>query len=99
VTDKAAKKAYHNAKAALRTAPPKAAPAAARETAPPVPAVCSPELTLTAVPANVALVNKVVEGAGGVDQTRQVAEAVRVCGGVDAFLQHLDLVAGVRSSG
>lgn len=28
---------------------------------------------------------------------RRVAEAVRACGGVDAFLQHLDLVAGIRA--
>jgi hypothetical protein len=33
-----------------------------------------------------------------VDQARQVAEAVRACGGIDAFLQHLDLVAGIRTA-
>jgi hypothetical protein len=49
--------------------------------------------------ANVALVNKVVGTAGGVEQARQVAEAVRSCGGVDSFLQHLDLVAGIRTAG
>ena len=49
--------------------------------------------------ANVALVNEVVGTAGGVEQARQVAEAVRSCGGVDAILQHLDLVAGIRTAG
>jgi hypothetical protein len=52
---------------------------------------------LSGVLANVALVNKAVGAAGGVEQARQVAEAVRSCGGVAAFLQHLDLVAGIRS--
>ena len=46
--------------------------------------------------ANVALVNAVVGTCGGAEQARQVAEAVRACGGVDAFLQHLELVAGIR---
>ena len=51
---------------------------------------------LTAVLANVALVNDVAAACGGVDQARKVAEAVRVCGSVEAFLQHLELVAKVR---
>jgi hypothetical protein len=76
--------------AATKPAPtPKAAPAAPK----------SPTADLTGVFANVALVNKVVGVAGGVDQARQVAEAVRACGGVDAFLQHLDLVGGIRTAG
>lgn len=99
VTDRAAKKAFHNAKAAVRTAGPTVAPAAARETAAPAPAMSSPGLTLTTVLANVALVNKVVEAAGGVEPARHLAEAVRSCGGVDEFLQHLDLVAGIRTNG
>ena len=101
VTDKAVKKAYHNAKAAMRDLSPKVVPAAARETAAPapVPTMSSPGLTLTAMLANVALVNKVVDAAGGVEHARQVAEAVRSCGSVDEFLQHLDLVAGIRTGG
>jgi hypothetical protein len=98
VTDMAVKKAYHNAKAGMRAATPKVVPAAARETPAPAPAVSSPGLTLTAMLANVALVNAVIEAAGGVEQARQVAEAVRSCGSVDEFLQHLDLVAGIRSA-
>jgi hypothetical protein len=47
---------------------------------------------------NVALVNTVVDACGGVKEARQVAEAVRACGGVEPFLQHLDLVAGIRGN-
>jgi hypothetical protein len=54
---------------------------------------------LSAVLANVALVSNVVGAAGGVEPARQVAEAVRACGGVDQFLQHLDLVASIRTAG
>src|SRR5690349_4321777 len=50
----------------------------------------------TSILATVALVNKVVDTAGGIDQVRQVAEAVRSCGGVEGFLRHLELVAGIR---
>ena len=46
---------------------------------------------------NIALVNKVAREAG-VEQARQVAEAVRACGGVEAFVQHLELVAGIRGA-
>jgi len=81
-------------------APSKPAKAAARQTPKPAPkpAVSSAPSDLTKVFSNVALVNKVVGVAGGVDQARKVAEAVRACGGVDAFLKHLDLVAGIRTS-
>ncbi|QEL20447.1 hypothetical protein [Limnoglobus roseus] len=51
---------------------------------------------LASVLSNVALVNTVVGVCGGVAEARQVAEAVEACGGVSAFLQHLDLVAGIR---
>lgn len=91
---------------------PKAVPAAARETAGPAPAptrTAAPKPTpaptpssapdLPGVLANVALVNTVVGVAGGGEQARRVAEAVRACGGVEAFLQHLDLVAGIRGAG
>lgn len=58
----------------------------------------SPALDLKDVFANVALVNKVVAACGGVDQARQVAAAVRACGGLDAFVQHLDLLAGLQAT-
>ena len=91
----------HNIRSDLKKAAARTAPAAARETQPrpaaaAAPAPAAPELS--AVLANVALVNQVVRAAGGVDPARQVAEAVRACGGVDAFLQHLDLVAGIRTA-
>jgi hypothetical protein len=101
--------AAHNIKSELKKkgVKPTPAPAAARETkAPPAssktPDVLTPVLTpssapdLSAMLANVALVNAVVGACGGVDQARKVAEAVRSCGSVEAFLQHLDLVAKVR---
>ncbi|MBY0458369.1 MAG: hypothetical protein K2V38_13600, partial [Gemmataceae bacterium] len=68
---------------------------AARATAAPVGAATDLGSTLS----NVSLVNAVFGVCGGADPARQVAEAVRACGGVDAFLQYLDLVAGIRASG
>jgi hypothetical protein len=32
-----------------------------------------------------------------VDHARETAEAVRACGGVEAFLKHLDLVAEIQA--
>ncbi|OWK43796.1 hypothetical protein [Fimbriiglobus ruber] len=46
---------------------------------------------------NVTRVNTVIGLCGGIDHARQAAEAVRACGSVEAFLQHLDLVAGIRT--
>jgi hypothetical protein len=89
------------AKPGAKTTAPKSAPAptAARKTAPAPKAVripLSPNPDVAATLANVALVNTVVGACGGVEPARQAAEAVRACGSVDAFLQHLDLVAKVR---
>ncbi len=61
-----------------------------------VPTPTSPTPELAAVLANVARVNTVIGGCGGAEPARQVAEAVRACGSVDAFLQHLELIAGIR---
>jgi hypothetical protein len=98
------RKLVHNWRSEMRKAAGKPAPVAARQTAAPRPAsvapapeVAAPE-NLTPVFANVVLVNKVVGVAGGVAQARQVAEAVRACGSVESFLQHLDLVAGIRAA-
>jgi hypothetical protein len=91
---------------------PVTAKAAARTTAAPKPAAVAKPATstsvsvakssngvdLTGVFVNVTLVNTVVTACGGVDQARQVAEAVRACGTLEAFLQHLDLVASLRAS-
>ncbi|MDB5312794.1 MAG: hypothetical protein JWO38_6996 [Gemmataceae bacterium] len=89
----------------------KAAPAAAREIPKPKPPAAAPKSSAatpkpsTATPlvpnladllANVALVNRVVGLCGGPENARQAAEAVRTSGGVDAFLQHVDLIAGIR---
>jgi hypothetical protein len=52
---------------------------------------------VTQVLANVARVNQVVGTCGGVDHARETAEAVRACGGVEAFLKHLDLVAEIQA--
>jgi hypothetical protein len=105
--------AVHNIRSELKKpkkSKPVAAPAAARQTKPtpapkPAPVAAksstptpssSPELST--VLANVALVNKVVEACGGPEPARKVADAVRSCGSVEAFLQHLDLVAGIRGT-
>jgi hypothetical protein len=55
-------------------------------------------LDLASVLSNVALVNEVVAACGGVDQARRAAEAIRACGSVEAFLQHVNLVADLRGN-
>jgi hypothetical protein len=109
--DKSIRSLTHNIKSDLKRGKMKPVLAtAARQTPAPKPAAPKPakasksspasaSVGLSGVLANVALVNKVVGAAGGVEQARQVAEAVRSCGGVAAFLQHLDLVAGIRTAG
>jgi len=47
---------------------------------------------------NVLLVNTIVGICGSIENVRQAAEAVQACGGVEAFLQHLELVAKIRES-
>lgn len=77
-------------------------PPAAKTTASPasVPTpVAPPAVGLADVLANVARVDAVVRACGGVQQAREAAEAVRACGSVEAFLQHLDTVAGIRTGG
>ena len=110
--DKSVKDTIYNIKSELRKdaamagakPAPKAAPVAARVVPKPVPpsaSAPSPSSSapdLSSVLANVALVNVVVGACGGVEQARKAAEAVRACGSVEAFLQHLDLVAQVRSA-
>jgi hypothetical protein len=88
------------AKSAARiTVAPKSLPSVESAISTPVPASKSSNgVDLTGVFGNVTLVNAVVTACGGVDQARQVAEAVRACGTVEAFLQHLDLVASLRAS-
>lgn len=91
----------HTVRSRLKKAAVLPAPSAAHQTSPPKhpaaqPASPSPA-NLGGIFANVTLVNAVVGACGGVDQARQVAEAVRSCGGVDEFLLHLALVAGIRS--
>jgi hypothetical protein len=78
---------------------PKVVAAAAQKTAPPAPVVSAAPAPagLSQVLSNVAQVNAAVAAAGGVDAARQIAEAVRVCGGPEAFGQYLDLVAGIRT--
>ncbi len=76
---------------------PKPAPAAAKATVAPAAVPVPPAaLDLNVVFQNVTLVNAVVRLVGGPDHARKVAEAVRACGSVDLFLQHVDLVAGIR---
>lgn len=100
-SDSTLREAVYEVKTELRKARPKPAPAAAHATKPKPDPVAEPAGTpsdLSSVLTNVALVNTVVTVAGGVEQARKVAEAVQACGGVDAFLLHLDLVAQVRGT-
>lgn len=93
---------------APKAAPAKASaakPAAAKAAAPqPVASVPAPVSTLTSgtpdlghVLANVTRVNEVVTACGSSDTARQVADAVRSCGGVDQFMKHLELVTDIRN--
>ena len=45
--------------------------------------------------AAVALVNKTAQMCGGFARAREIAEAIRACGGIDAFLKRLALVAEI----
>jgi hypothetical protein len=103
--EKSIRDSIYNIRSELKSkgAKPAPAPAAARTTAPaaksvPAAVSSSPAANLGAVLSNVALVNTVVGVSGGVEQARQVAEAVRACGSVEAFLQHLEVVAQVRGA-
>ncbi|MFO0798303.1 MAG: hypothetical protein U0804_12570 [Gemmataceae bacterium] len=75
---------------------PRVVPAAAQKTTPPTPAADTPGVAQ--VLSNVAQVHAAVLASGGVEQAKQVAEAVRACGGPEAFAQYLDLVAGIRTN-
>ena len=61
--------------------------------------VSTPVHDLAGIFATVALVSKVRTLCGGMENAKQVAEAVRACGSVDVFLQHLDLVTGITHDG
>jgi hypothetical protein len=80
---------------ASKALPVPAKPAASSKTLQ-APTAAAPDVT--GVLANVALVHRVANAAGGVEPARHVAEAVRACGGVDEFLQHLELIAGMQTS-
>lgn len=73
------------------------APAAARTTAEPkpdpAPVVAEPDSL-----ASVILANRTALLCGGVAKAREVAEAIRACGGIDAFLKRLDVVADILGS-
>ncbi|HVK14889.1 MAG TPA: hypothetical protein VM597_39490 [Gemmataceae bacterium] len=69
-------------------------PAASSKALPIPPA--TPGADVAAVLANVSHVHRVALACGSIEAARQAAEAVRACGGVEGFLQHLDLVAGLQ---
>lgn len=100
--DASIRQAVHNVRSGLKKAAAKAAPAAFPPSATPAPAAVvvpapAPPVGVSDVLSNVALVNAAVAAAGGVEQARKVADAVKACGGPDAFAQYLDLVAGIRT--
>ncbi len=70
----------------------KAVPAAARETTAPE------SQSEQAVFTGLALVNKTAHLCGGVAKAREIAEAIRSCGGIDTFLKRLELIAEILSS-
>ena len=108
-SDESIRGLVYNIRGELKKAQALVAPAAAHESTPPkaVAPAATPTLSvlptmapfdLTAVLANVALVNTIGGQCGGVENARRTAEAVRACGGVESFLQHLDLIAGLRTA-
>ncbi len=85
-----------------RKGKPRPAAAAARTTTQPRPGPNSEpkpaDADAEAVFASVALANRTAKLCGGVAKAREVAEAIRACGGVDAFLKRLELVAEILGS-
>lgn len=86
---------------------PKPAPTAARETTEPkapAPAPAAEPKVEAVAPDEAALfaalgqVNKTAQLCGGVAKARAIADAIRACGGIDAFLRRLDLVAEILGS-
>lgn len=67
------------------------APAAAAVTAPPAVVPGDPF-------AGVRLTNRTAHACGGIGKAREIAEAIRNVGGIDAFLERLDLVADILGS-
>lgn len=92
----AAKPAAPSPKPSVASAPKPAAKKPASKLAA-QPAASSGTPNLGIVLGNVAKVNKVITACGSPDVARQVAEAVKACGGVEPFLKHLELVAGIRT--
>lgn len=64
----------------------------------PAPTAPVPTFDLSAVLANVALVNGALGACGGAEGARKVVEAVQVRGGVEPFLLHLDLITELRGT-
>lgn len=71
------------------------APAAAVVTVPPAPAAA---VVATDPFAGVRLANRTAQACGGIAKAREIAEAIRTVGGIDAFLERLDLVADILGS-
>lgn len=84
----------------MHTNAPKPAPAAAHATTEPkapAPTEAGPT-DERALFAAIGLVNKTAQLCGGVTKARAIADAIRACGGIDAFLRRLDLVAEILGS-
>lgn len=69
-------------------------PSAAAVTVPPVAVV----VAATDPFAGVRLTNSTAQACGGIAKAREIAEAIRTVGGIDAFLERLDLVADILGS-
>ncbi|AMV26686.1 hypothetical protein VT84_19965 [Gemmata sp. SH-PL17] len=72
----------------------RAVPAAARATT----ASASEGSGEETVFSGLALANKTAHLCGGVAKAREIAEAIRSCGGIDTFLKRLELIAEILSS-
>src|SRR5262249_54150271 len=92
-SDASIREAIRGTRSELRHKATKPVPAAARTSAKPKPAAGASDEAARL--AGVALVNKTVRACGGFTKAREIAEAIRACGGVDAFLKRLELVAEI----
>jgi hypothetical protein len=102
-SDAAIRSSAHNVKSRLKRARAKASPADARETAPPetpeaaAPAAAVATAPVAAAPAPAGPSMPPTDLAGGRATLAAVNRVVQACGGVDVFLLHLDLLAGLKN--
>ena len=95
-SDATIREAIRTTRGKLRRAGAIVAPAAARLTVEPKVQAAPPDES--SLFASISQVNKAAHLCGGVAKARDIAEAIRACGGLDVFVKRLDIVAEILSS-